>query len=74
MTATPFTSLSTSTHTRAHGFDLLVMRLSIAALGWAERRADRATLSHEENSRRFRLQADLAERAHHHALRAARVL
>lgn len=36
-----------TTRARAHGIDLLVMRLSIAALRWARRRADRSLSTRE---------------------------
>ena len=34
---------------RPHGFDRLVMRLSLAALLWARHRADRGILTHDEH-------------------------
>jgi hypothetical protein len=54
---------------RPSGFDLLVVRLSLAMLHWARRRAARGALSREEHSRRFVL-AVAAQRREH----AARLL
>jgi hypothetical protein len=49
------------------------MRISIAMLRWARRRADRSALTHEQHAQRLRVHAELAARAHADALRAARV-
>ena len=65
-------SLAATRH-RARGIDLLVMRVSLAMLLWARRRADRATVTREEQERLFAVQADIARRQHAHALLAARV-
>lgn len=65
-------SLAATRH-RARGIDLLVMRVSLAMLLWARRRADRAALPREEQARRFMVQADIARRQHANALLAARV-
>ncbi len=64
----------TTTRSRARGIDLLVMRLSLAMLHWARRRADRDVLPREEQARRHQVRADIAHREHLAALRAARVL
>ena len=69
---TTMTSLATTRH-RARGIDLLVMRVSLAMLLWARRRADRADLPREEHERRLAIQADIARRQHASALLAARV-
>jgi len=50
---------------RPHGIDLLVVRLSVAALLWAGRRADRAQLPREEHQRRFLMEQELERREHH---------
>ena len=65
-------SLAATRH-RARGIDLLVMRMSLAMLLWARRRADRADLPREEHERRLAVQADVVRRQHADALRAARV-
>jgi len=52
-------------HARAHVIDLLVMRVSLAALTWAQRRADRARLTREEQQRRYRVARELEQRDHH---------
>jgi len=65
-------SLAATRH-RARGIDLLVMRVSLAMLLWARRRADRADLPREEHERRLAIQADIARRQHASALLAARV-
>ena len=49
---------------RARGLDRLVMRVSLAALLWARRRADRAQLSREQHQRRYRLARELEQRGH----------
>lgn len=77
MTATPaFASRSYPSRSRraqAHGIDRLVMRLSMAALLWARRRADRADLGRDDLVR-LRQQSEAAERREHEsALLAARV-
>lgn len=66
---------------RAHGVDLLVMRVSMAALLWARRRADRAeradcadrAAGRDELVRLRALQLETERREHASALRAARV-
>ena len=63
----------TATRSRARGIDLLVMRVSLAMLHWARRRADRASLPREEQARRFLVHAEIARRQQLDALRAARV-
>jgi hypothetical protein len=40
------------------------MRVSLAALLWARRRADRAQLSREQHQQRYRLQRELEQRDH----------
>jgi hypothetical protein len=58
---------------RATGLDRLVMRVSLAALLWARRRADRKAVTFEEHTLRLAQATDLARREHEFALRAARV-
>src|ERR1700712_1068601 len=48
---------------RPHGLDLLVMRLSLATLLWARRRADRNLMTHEENMLRRAVEMELGDRA-----------
>ena len=50
---------------RADGIDLVVIRVSLAALTWARLRADRARPSREEQQRRYRLARELERRDHH---------
>ena len=52
-----------------HGFDRLVMRLSVATLLWAQRRAVKsstrfATISFEEHRRRYLAQRELEAQSH----------
>ena len=77
MTATPayghsYSSLGTS-RARARGLERAVMRVAMAMLLWARRRADRQILSRDENMRRLTNQQQLAAREHSAAMRAARV-
>lgn len=58
---------------RPHGLDLLVMRVSLAMLVWARRRADRVSVQHEERLRQHHLRRETERREHEFALRAARV-
>lgn len=62
-----------ATRSGARGIDLMVMRISLAMLLWARRRAERATVTREEHERRLVLHAEIARREHSAALRAARV-
>jgi hypothetical protein len=57
---------------RAHGFDYLAMRVSLAVLLWARRRADRHAVSRDELSRRFRIQRETERREHAFASRLPR--
>jgi len=47
-----FHSTPAARRARPHGLDRLVMRLSLAMLLWARRRADRGMLTHEEQALR----------------------
>jgi hypothetical protein len=58
---------------RPHGVDRLVMRLSLAMLIWARKRADRDALSHDERALRVSQARALQTREHESALRVARV-
>lgn len=72
MIATPaYASHARIRRARPSGFDRLVMRLSLAALLWARRRADRAVPTREEHARRYELQRDRERRelARHHLAR-----
>ena len=77
MTATAgFTTRTTRTtarRARPHGLDRLVMRLSLSALLWARRRADRAAMTPEQHARVVDAAAALQRREHDSALLAARV-
>ena len=44
---------------RPHGFDRLVMRLSVTMLLWAQRRAVKGSISFEEHRRRYLVQREL---------------
>jgi hypothetical protein len=57
---------------RAHGIDYLAMRVSLAVLLWARRRADRHAVSRDELSRRLRVQRETERREHEFALRIPR--
>ena len=58
---------------RPHGFDRLVMRLSVTTLLWAQRRAVKGSISFEEHRRRYLLQRELDAQSRDHARMAARV-
>ncbi len=58
---------------RPHGLDRLVMRLSLAALLWAQRHADRTTLTSEQHAHLVAQERALAVREHAMALLAARI-
>lgn len=74
MTATAaYTSRSTIRRARPHGLDRLVMRLSLTALLWARRHADRVALSPEQHARAMDAAAEFQRREHESALLAARV-
>jgi hypothetical protein len=58
---------------RPHGVDRLIMRLSLAMLIWARKRADRDAVSHDERALRVSQARALQTREHEAALRVARV-
>jgi hypothetical protein len=58
---------------RPHGLDRAVMRVSLALLLWARRRADRAAITSEEHGRLLRDQYAIQRREHDAALLVARV-
>ena len=58
---------------RPSGFDRAVMRLSLAMLLWARRRAERTVVSPEEHALQRRARADLARREHTAAMLIVRV-
>lgn len=70
MTATSFGS---ARRIRPSGFDRAVMRLSLAMLLWARRRAERAAVTHDEHARTRRELQNLQHREREAALLAARV-
>lgn len=57
----------------ATGLDLLLMRVSLAVLLWARRRADRRAMSRESLRRAIAMDLARAGREHQAALLAARV-
>lgn len=57
---------------RPRGIDLLVMRVSLAMLLWARRRANRTAMSREENLRRREVAAATTAREHAAASRLER--
>lgn len=57
---------------RPRGIDLLVMRMSLAMLLWARRRANRTAMSREEHLRRREVAAATAAREHAAASRIER--
>lgn len=65
-------ALSPALRGRARGFDLLAMRVSLAVLLWARRRADRHAISRDDHARRMRLQRETERREHGYALRIPR--
>ena len=50
--------------TQARGLDRLVIRVSLTALVWARRRADRAQLSREQHQQRYQLAREQEQRDH----------
>lgn len=66
----------TATTARVHvsGFDRFVMKVSLAMLRWARKRAARASVAADQQTRLLRQQADIQHREHESALRAARVI
>lgn len=77
MTATSVTAQMTSYNSRRvhpHGLDLVVMRLSLATLLWARRRADRSLMTHEEKMLQRALELELGDRADRSARSYARVI
>ena len=57
----------------ATGLDLLAMRVSLAVLLWARRRADRRIVGREQWERRLTIDRERLAREHEFALLAARV-
>lgn len=58
---------------RPSGFDRSVMRISLAMLLWARRRADRTAVSREEQIRRYDVQQATLHREHAVATLVARI-
>ena len=74
MTATAVLAPRTTTRrARPHGLDRVVMRLSLTALLWARRHADRVALTPEQHARAVDAAAAVQRREHESALLAARV-
>lgn len=63
------TTVSYRQRTRPHGFDRVVMRLSLAMLLWARRRCDRGTVSRDEHTRMLAQHAHIVRSEHSAALR-----
>jgi hypothetical protein len=59
---------------RPHGFDRLVMRLSVATLLWAQRRAVRSSVGFDEHRRRYLVERELSQQGHDALRITARVL
>lgn len=58
---------------RARGIDLIVMRMSLAALRWARRRADRAAAARDTIAAVRATAEATARREHDYAVRAHRL-
>ncbi len=58
---------------RPHSIEVLVMRLSLAMLLWAQRRAERTQLTPEQHSQLVAQERARSIRDHADALRAARI-
>jgi len=58
---------------RPHGIDLVIMRVSLMALLWARRHANRTAESYEDHTRMYRETQSLHRREHDAALLVARV-
>ena len=58
---------------RPHGFDRLVMRLSVTTLLWAQRRAVKGSISFEEHRRRYLVQRELEAQSRDHLRITSRV-
>jgi hypothetical protein len=58
---------------RPHGFDRLVMRLSVTMLLWAQRRAVKGSISFEEHRRRYLVQRELQAESQNHLRITSRV-
>ncbi|MGO4104980.1 hypothetical protein AB4Y63_13585 [Leifsonia sp. YAF41] len=54
--------------------DRFIVKLSLAMLDWARRRADRASISREQHDRLLRRATEIQRREHDSAKRAARVI
>ncbi len=63
----------TAGRTRARGIDLIVMRMSLAALRWARRRADRAAAARDTIAAVRATAEATARREHDYAVRAHRL-
>ncbi|MDQ1575648.1 MAG: hypothetical protein QOH55_798 [Microbacteriaceae bacterium] len=65
---------SRSRHARARGLDRVIIRLGLAMLEWARRRADRSALTHEEATRLVRLERERQNRENAALLVSTRLL
>jgi len=76
---TTMTASATPTHYRfidpqPRFIDRFIVKLSLAMLDWARRRADRASISREQHDRLLRRATEIRRREHDSAKRAARVI
>lgn len=62
------------TRTQPPSLDRLVVKLSLAMLAWAHKRADRASIGRDQHDRLFVQAAETKRREHDWAKRAARVI
>jgi hypothetical protein len=65
---------SRSRHARPRGIDRVIIRLGLAMLEWARRRADRSTLTYEESTRVTRLARERESRENATLLIGTRLL
>jgi len=72
-TMTAATYHQTIRRARPHGIDLVIMRVSLTALLWARRHANRTAESYEDHTRMHRETQALHRREHDAALLVARV-
>lgn len=65
---------ATTARAQVHGLDRFVMKLSLAMLLWARKRADRATLSRDQHARLIAQSIETQRREREFALRGSRVI
>jgi hypothetical protein len=67
------TMTATTARPRPHGLDRAVMRLSLAMMIWARKRAERSAMTHSQRGRQVSQARAIEAREHDAALRFARV-